>query len=468
LTARGLASRLDSSGYEEGLRMLGVGDRGRPRFVLESVMGLSLLAILGPLPLRAAQAVTPPTEKSATAPTTADVEQTALDEAFRSAQGNPQVLIKNLEDFLGRFPRSARRDAVLRTICTYAQEANAPDVLVQYGEELLATTPADPHLLDLLVDALARRKDQASRTRAIEYSTRLIAIAEGERSRAIAARADQGSADHLARRDARLFDRRAALYRESGDLDRAMADFEKSYALYPTARAAAQLGDFALAKEDSARAMDYYLTAFVFPGGDSDFESRQEIRRKLGSLYVAQHHSELGLGDLILAHYDALMPQLAGRLSAEPRPNGGRRDPFEYVLERMDGTPLPLSTYRGKVLVLDFWATWCGPCRLEGRLIEQVAAEFRADPRANFLSLNMDEDRSGVPSFLKNQGWTLPEAYAQGLDELLNVRSLPTLLIFDPQGRVVFREDGVNPGTFSNDLTAHLRETLQDTSGTRQ
>ncbi len=163
-----------------------------------------------------------------------------------------------------------------------------------------------------------------------------------------------------------------------------------------------------------------------------------------------------------------LCHRLAERFSAGQPQNAGRHDPFEYVLERMDGTPLPLAGYRGKVMVMDFWATWCGPCRLQGKLIEQVAGSFRADSSAAFLSLNVDEDRSGVPAFLKQQGWTVPVAYAQGLDQLLSVRSLPTVLIFDRQGRIVYREDGVDPGSFVEELSKHLRETLRESVSSKQ
>jgi len=82
-------------------------------------------------------------------------EQSALNDAFRSAEGNPQILIKNLEAFLTRFPKSSRREVILRTICTYAMQANAPGVAVQYGQALLEMTPDDPKVLALLVDALA-------------------------------------------------------------------------------------------------------------------------------------------------------------------------------------------------------------------------------------------------------------------------------------------------------------------------
>jgi thiol-disulfide isomerase/thioredoxin len=439
------------------------------RNVLPFALGFGLLGPLGALPLRAAQFAAKAVQKEPATQTSTDAnEQSALDNAFRSAQNNPQILIKNLEAFLARFPKSSRRELVLRTICTYALQANAPGVIVQYGQMLLEMTPDDPQLLSLLIEALARQNDPASRMRAINYSSRLITIAEGQRDRAAATGVSNNTPARWSERIAAIYAQRAGFYRDSSDLDKAIADDEKSYATYPTARVAELLGDAALKKGDSARALDYYLSAFVFPDKSPDPARHQEIRRKLGSLYVAQHHSEKGLGDLVLARYDALMPQIAERFSGDQPQNAGRHDPFEYVLERMDGTSLPLAGYRGKVIVMDFWATWCGPCRLQGKLVDQVATSFRADSGAAFLSLNVDQDRSGVPAFLKQEGWTLPVAYAQGLDQLLSVRELPTLVIFDRQGRIVYREDGVNPGSFAEELSRHLREALQESVGSKQ
>ena len=100
--------------------------------------------------------------------------------------------------------------------------------------------------------------------------------------------------------------------------------------------------------------------------------------------------------------------------------------------------------------------------------MDQVAQSFHANPNIVFLSLNMDEDRSGVPAFLKQAGWTVPMAYAQGLDKLLNVRELPTLVVFDRQGQIAYRENGLDPQTFVDDLSKRLREALQESAGGQQ
>jgi thioredoxin-like negative regulator of GroEL len=73
-----------------------------------------------------------------------------------------------------------------------------------------------------------------------------------------------------------------------------------------------------------------------------------------------------------------------------------------------------------------------------------------------------------VPAFLKQEGWTIPAAYAQGMEQLLSVRELPTVVIFDREGRIVYRQDGVNPESFVEELSKHLRETLRESVGNRQ
>jgi thiol-disulfide isomerase/thioredoxin len=460
LTRLGLATRLGSSAVDAGAHVMKARNRWWLQIGLLFVLGFCLLETGARLPLCAAQSAAKRGENDPATQASPDAgEQGALNDAFRSAQGNPQILIKNLEAFLTRFPQSSRREVVLRTICTYALQANAPGVAVQYGQMLLEMAPDDPKLLALLIDALARQNDQASRTLAIDYSSRLVKFAENRHAQTAAAGGSNNP--QWAERIAAIYAQRAGFYRDSGDFDKAFADDEKSYANYPTALVAEQLGDASLKKGDSGRAVDYYLAAFVFPDKNPDLARRQEIRRKVGSLYMELHHSEQGLGDLALSRYDALIPLLAERLSSDHPQNVGRHDPFEFVLEGIDGTQLPLTGYRGKVVVMDFWATWCGPCRLQGKLVEQVAESFRTDSSAAFLSLNVDQDRSGVPAFLKQEGWTVLEAYAQGLDQLFSVSQLPTVMIFDRQGRIVYRQEGVNPESFAEDLSKHLRETLR-------
>jgi predicted DsbA family dithiol-disulfide isomerase len=76
----------------------------------------------------------------------------------------------------------------------------------------------------------------------------------------------------------------------------------------------------------------------------------------------------------------------------------------------------------------------------------------------------VDDDRAAVPSFLKEEKWTAPVVYAQGLDQLLGVRALPTVVILDPEGRVAFRQMGLDPESFSATLEKKVRELLTESA----
>jgi thiol-disulfide isomerase/thioredoxin len=428
---------------------------------------LSPLLLLNPVPLRALQAAQNPATQSAAPPQTAEKraleaqESQALQDAVRSSEDNPQALIKNLEAFLERFPASAQREQVLQFIYKSALRANDPQIAAQYGEKLLALKPDDPALLSSLVDLFDRQGDASSRVKALQYAMKFVERAEREVNESAPSAAGKGkSPESPGIILAAAYLTRGKLYAKSGESDKAMADYEKSYAAYPTQQLAERLGDLAAKENDLERALNEYATAFAFPGPGTDPSHREEVRRKLGSCYVALHQSEKGLGDMVLARYDELVRALAPRFQDSRQPNANLRDPFAYVLERTDGSPLRLADYRGKVLVLEFWATWCGPCRMEGKLLERVVENFRNQPAAVFLAVNVDEDRAGVPAFLKEEQWTTQVAYSQGLERLLAVQSLPTLVIFDRNGRVVFRQEGLDYEKFVDTLNKKLRETL--------
>jgi thiol-disulfide isomerase/thioredoxin len=441
---------------------------GKKHDIVRAVV--SGLLWLNPVPLWAVPAAQNPSTQAAAPAQTAEApsreaaqqELQALQDAVRSSEDNPQVLIKNLEAFLERFPASARREQVLQFIYKSALRANDPQTAIQYGEQWLAMKPDDPALLSSLVGLLEGQDDASSRAKALQYATRFVERAEKQINELVASAAGkEHSPESLGIMLAAAYSMRGKLYAKSGEWDKAAADLQKSYAAYPSPQLAQRLGDLAAKKNDLERALDDYATAFAFPGPGLEPSEREEVRRKLGSCYVALHASEKGLGDLVLARYDELERTLAPRFQDSRQPNANLRDPFAYVLKRPDGSSLSLADYRGKVLVLEFWATWCGPCRVEGKLLERVVETFRNEPAAVFLAVNVDQDQASVPAFVKEEQWTTPVVYAQGLDRLLGVQSLPTLLIFDRNGHVVFRLEGLAFSSFVETVERKVRETLE-------
>ena len=388
-------------------------------------------------------------------------ESQAINKALEAGPSNPLEVIKNLDDFLERYPDSARRERVLRLIYKLATQSNDPHQAATAVERLLEMHPEDPELLTVIIEIYNLQSDAAKREKALSYATRFIEQTE----RAASEAPSQGPSAKKAQETAAVmcasaYFLRGKIYAGSGENARAAADFEKSLEAYPSAQVAERLGDAASQIGDTDRAIDAYATAFAFPDKSVEPAERNELRKKLGSAYILKHHSEEGLGDLILARYDELTRSLGARLAGEESPNAGLRDPMEFTLERLDGTHVRLADYRGKVVVMDFWATWCAPCRLEGRLFEQVLETFRENPAVAFLAVNVDQDRRGVPDFIRKERWTTPVVYAGGLDGLMSIDALPTVMILDPQGRVAFRQAGLDLGGFVSTLETKIREVL--------
>ena len=422
-------------------------------FVAIAVAILARPAALG------AQEKAPPEDQSA-APAASDAEMDALDEVFRTPSTDPQEVIRGLESFLERFPASTRREQVLRTIFRRAVEANDPRKAAETAEKLVQAHPSDPDLLSAAADQFDRIGDGPSREKAILYATRFIDHANQLTPETRPAEGPEEKwPEYQALMRATAYAMRGRFYMSAKDHARAVTDLEKSLEAYASPRVAEQLGDAALESGDSDKAIDAYLTAFTIPDKRVDPARRDQVRQKLGSAYLTKHSSEDGLGDLILARYDELVRKLGSRFQSDGKSE--TRDPLEYPMEKLDGSPLKLSEFRGKLVVMDFWATWCPPCRVEGKLFDRVMETFREEPRVVFLSVNADEDRSIVPDFVKKENWTTTVVYAQGIDQLLSIRGLPTTIILGPDGRIIFRQAGINIPSFIPTLEAEIRKALR-------
>ncbi|WP_033213890.1 TlpA family protein disulfide reductase [Kitasatospora phosalacinea] len=112
----------------------------------------------------------------------------------------------------------------------------------------------------------------------------------------------------------------------------------------------------------------------------------------------------------------------------------------------LDGTtPLKLSDYRGKVVVLNIWGSWCSPCRAEAKGLQESSEKYGDQVR--FLGINTrDTDPANAVAFEKNFGVTYPSIYDPDGAEILkfpkgslNPQSIPTTIVVDKDGRLAAR-----------------------------
>lgn len=115
----------------------------------------------------------------------------------------------------------------------------------------------------------------------------------------------------------------------------------------------------------------------------------------------------------------------------------------DFELADLDGSPHRLSDYRGKVVVLNFWATWCPPCRYEMPSMQRAWEQVR-DEDIVFLGVNVGEDADTVFLFLADYPVDFPLLFDREAKviEAYPVTGLPTTYIIDPAGRITHRAVG--------------------------
>jgi cytochrome c biogenesis protein CcmG/thiol:disulfide interchange protein DsbE len=109
----------------------------------------------------------------------------------------------------------------------------------------------------------------------------------------------------------------------------------------------------------------------------------------------------------------------------------------DFTLQTLDGRSVKLSDYRGQVILLNTWASWCPPCRAEMPDLEAYYREHKEDGFV-VLAINDEEDASTVASFIQAQGFTFPVLLDPGgkVMSQYGVRGLPTSFFIDRNGMV--------------------------------
>jgi thiol-disulfide isomerase/thioredoxin len=409
----------------------------------------------------------PQTAKSAADKPPASPKQISPDEELQQAidnAGNDRAaLVRNLEAFLKKYPEAQQRVKIYRALVeTYLQLRDTPRA-ADYAERLVALAPDDMSMTLLAIQLLERNGDETELRRATGYATRVLDFLDRGSSQEKSPKISKEEWEAGKKRDrTTILLLRGRLYLKLHETPEAQKDFAASYALLPSAGAAEKLGEIAELNKQPQTAIDEYARAFALSDGSKGSPDRHEIRQELGNVWRIAHGSSDGLGEYLLRAYDEVT---AAPSHPQANRNTTAKEPYEMTLRRIpDGSPFPLADHKGKILVVNFWATWCGPCRALEPQFDRVAAGFQQNHDVLFLAADCDEDETLVPPYVKDMKPRATLVFADGLDRLFAVNSFPTVVVADRTGKIVYRAEGYGDDAFEQTLAAAVNHALSPTA----
>ncbi len=380
--------------------------------------------------------------------------------AVRQAGNDSATLVQSLEAYLVKYPDSPRRGAIYRALLESEMNLHNQKSALDYAEKVIAIQPEDSQSMFLAVTFLEKMPDEASRLRAIDYDTRLIdrvSKADPESRPQQMTLDDWQAGRNKFMTD--LYVLRGRLQHHLHKNEEAVKDLTAGFRLQPNAEAALTLGEIAEESKHSDEAIREYATAFILASqeqADTDGPplDRDLLRLRMGNLWRFTHDSNAGLGDILLSAYDRSRDLAKADKPDAPVYNKDVTDPLQFSLRHVDGSaPTKLAESRGKVVVLNFWTTWCAYCNQMESMLAEVRTKFSGREDVVFLAVNADEEESLVAPYLQDQkpGGTL--IFADGVSQAFHVESIPTILVLDKTGKIAYRTQGFAPDGFA-DLAA--------------
>lgn len=134
----------------------------------------------------------------------------------------------------------------------------------------------------------------------------------------------------------------------------------------------------------------------------------------------------------------------------------------DFVLKSGTGQNVRLKELRGQVVMINFWATWCGPCREEMPQLDRIYKQYRASG-FTLLGVNVDDKADSASAMAKRLGVSFPILFdtEKKVSRLYDVNTMPSTLLIDRNGRLRHVQQGYRSG-FERKYEEQVRELLKE------
>ena len=217
----------------------------------------------------------------------------------------------------------------------------------------------------------------------------------------------------------------------------------------------AALGEFLVVEGRDWEGYEALVDALGWEAVSGRLEDEESVREQAIAILVSHGEAPVELESNVVAAEERARVAFRARIVddklEEPAP--------DFALTDLDGNEWRLSDLTGKVVVLNYWATWCGPCRTEFPYYDKLVQEYAGDDGIVFLAISTDANRTDVREFISEAEYEFTVLYDEGSATDFHVTGIPIHFVLGPEGRIQYRGMGFpGPDRYAREMKWRIEE----------